>query len=1152
MNLRWKMRQHGMIVFVLKRALQRGNLGQLWMILNQMRIERPRQVWEEHPVFKRRLKNVRLERCDEDERNYALKKLKATVLLDPAASGLGLSLVKQTGALEADEVVSASFCDAFSAKAAGTLTKRASSLQRLVLQLYNQGVESPWRMSEADLYNALTALRDNGCGATAPAHILESLRFLHAIVCFQCIDLEAVISARCKGLAHSSFLGKAPLKQRDPLSCSQVKALEGIMVKVGAVEQCILGQVLFCVHAVCRWKDAQRIRSLELLGSGESQVLFGDALGSKTALSKEAKTKFTPYAALAQGLTECYALPTRSLRLDAWGSTPMGAAEASAWIQEWLADAGPEAKQGSGSLQDDQVADALIDEEVAARVELQPEEVAAEQLNASDEDSAESEADGEATWQQKERAEAPGAAVTAGHEDVRIVHVKVSIASKVSSFNFMKVGLTEETLQGLLENGYNTFGRLAFAVSATPTTLTDEAVDAWIEGLGIRPSGFQKASLRRLLFDGVSMAIEEVKARIEPGLEGHPKKLALQLSALTDRQAWSRRSLAFDLANLASFKVMEEHVQFLFSVLQRTQPKGFMSIQLSQIIEADKQMFILASNNLMGRLTASAGAAPALDSEITRLSRSPDIMQYLAPLQTPPTVQQPWKPDGKGGRKGKDKDGKGNKGAARTPLELPEGCVTKDDSNQPLCFAFNTHGCKNQCKKGRSVFLVMFSPVAAFSPIRPLRSTKMKETHIGAGSDIRVCNDAELSGCVHELGSAWFWDFLAKHRPFAIHMGVPCGTSSKVYLKLSLISVAMEVRSVLGQPGACTRPNLKLLRSSRGGQAVNPFSQPASVSDQNFDDLVQENLTKDPKLISLKRNLAIAKVKQEVSRHRDKELQLHSSMHPAVAKVMKGKNILALESLLQSEGYDDMGAIAFLKEGVRLVGTSECPECFDRKIVPAQLTEGELFETAAERREALLQKFEKVEPREAEALKEATDGEVAHGFLEGPYYDKHEVSAKLGTDQWTIIRRFVLFQGAEQKARPIDNCLESQLNAGYSASIHLRLQDSDYIASMALHVAKAISEGRAAVIIKGASRSWAMHELARLFSELDSQYPSMWWVCRVPSFSNPGDAPSRGHGSEAMTAVGASKVQRFSRLDELSERLCAFKRASVIRGVGAS
>ncbi|CAE7875264.1 unnamed protein product, partial [Symbiodinium necroappetens] len=169
-----------------------------------------------------------------------------------------------------------------------------------------------------------------------------------------------------------------------------------------------------------------------------------------------------------------------------------------------------------------------------------------------------------------------------------------------------KIGLTEDTLQGLLDNGYNTFGRLAFAV----------------------------------------------KSRIEPGLEGHPKKLAsAERLDRQARQAWGRRSLAFDLANLASFRVMEEHVQFLFSVLQRVQPKGFMNIQLSQVIEADKQMFILASNNLMGRLVASAGAAPALDAEIARLSRSPEIMQYLTPLHTPVAPPPaPWKGDPKGGR----------------------------------------------------------------------------------------------------------------------------------------------------------------------------------------------------------------------------------------------------------------------------------------------------------------------------------------------------------------------------------------------------------------------------------------------------------------------------------------------------------------------
>ena len=88
------------------------------------------------------------------------------------------------------------------------------------------------------------------------------------------------------------------------------------------------------------------------------------------------------------------------------------------------------------------------------------------------------------------------------------------------------------------------------------------------------------------------------------------------------------------------------------------------------------------------------------------------------------------------------------------------------------------------------------------------------------------------------------------------------------------------------------------------------------------------------------------------------------------------------------------------------------------------------------------------------------------------------------------------------------------------------------------------------VIIKGASRSWAMHSMARLFSELDREWPSMWWVCRVPSFSNPGDAPSRGHGEEVLETVGASAVLPFAKLEELSSRVLTFKRAGGDQGLG--
>ena len=86
----------------------------------------------------------------------------------------------------------------------------------------------------------------------------------------------------------------------------------------------------------------------------------------------------------------------------------------------------------------------------------------------------------------------------------------------------------------------------------------------------------------------------------------------------------------------------------------------------------------------------------------------------------------------------------------------------------------------------------------------------------------------------------------------------------------------------------------------------------------------------------------------------------------------------------------------------------------------------------ADRREALLNKRERVDSEEARILREATDNEVSLGFLEGPFYDRDKVSDLLGTKEWSVIRRFVLIQGSEQKPRPIDNCLEAQLNPDYS------------------------------------------------------------------------------------------------------------------------
>ena len=72
-----------------------------------------------------------------------------------------------------------------------------------------------------------------------------------------------------------------------------------------------------------------------------------------------------------------------------------------------------------------------------------------------------------------------------------------------------------------------------------------------------------------------------------------------------------------------------------------------------------------------------------------------------------------------------------------------------------------------------------------------------------------------------------------------------------------------------------------------------------------------------------------------------------------------------------------------------------------------------------------------------------------------------------------------------------------------------------------------------ATLIKGSSTSAAMHALAVAFAHLGAQCPSVWYIARVPSHSNPGDAPSRGRDEEVLALVSAQQVEEFPNLDQL-------------------
>ena len=170
---------------------------------------------------------------------------------------------------------------------------------------------------------------------------------------------------------------------------------------------------------------------------------------------------------------------------------------------------------------------------------------------------------------------------------------------------------------------------------------------------------------------------------------------------------------------------------------------------------------------------------------------------------------------------------------------------------------------------------------------------------------------------------------------------------------------------------------------------------------------------------------------------------------------------LVWEQLLRKYEYDDVEVVRFMREGVHLVGAHDSPPCYPEKIKAASLTKQDLEESAVWRRKAIIGKrVETSDPSHLCHLEETALEETDMGFIEGPFCSEKEVSDYFGHDRWMVVRRFVLVQGAEQKLRPIDDCLEAQLNMGFTSTSYLKLQDVDYIASFALRVAEAVSTGQ--------------------------------------------------------------------------------------------
>ena len=204
--------------------------------------------------------------------------------------------------------------------------------------------------------------------------------------------------------------------------------------------------------------------------------------------------------------------------------------------------------------------------------------------------------------------------------------------------------------------------------------------------------------------------------------------------------------------------------------------------------------------------------------------------------------------------------------------------------------------------------------------------------------------------------------------------------------------------------------------------------------------------------MSKRRTDFLKKVLERRAQLESDEIALHKTMAPHVCRVMKGKKLLLLKSLLVEYGYDDLGVMDELISGAPMTGAQRVPPYAERRIRPAASTKEILEAEAVWRTQAILRKQTPEEDKEI--LRSLGDKEVGMGFLSGPYSSPDEVTAELGRSDWLVNPRFVLYQGSKAKPRVIDDAKSSGLNDTYSSGERLRLQDIDYVALMCLQAGR--------------------------------------------------------------------------------------------------
>ena len=251
--------------------------------------------------------------------------------------------------------------DVVASRATGTLHDRAGPILRFISWCKDRQLK-PIPFNETLIYDFFNSMGDE-VAATFPRSMLCAVAFCgHVLGCPSA--LGTLESKRLIGISSKFYQRKRRLRQRPPLQVAHVKALEAILCGNRKLpDKVAAGFFLWLVGARARFSDGQAAGKLSLdvteTKDGFKGFLHADVTRTKSSMTLEKKTRFLPMSSPIELLgDEPWALRYLQAMDDSglergedkpllpspsesgWGSLPLSAESASAWLRSLLTTSG--------------------------------------------------------------------------------------------------------------------------------------------------------------------------------------------------------------------------------------------------------------------------------------------------------------------------------------------------------------------------------------------------------------------------------------------------------------------------------------------------------------------------------------------------------------------------------------------------------------------------------------------------------------------------------------------------------------------------------------------------------------------------------------------------------------------------------------------